>query len=364
MFLRNYVKKLYFTAILVTVFGIIGFAEGVFAQTTKVGFVYVGPIGDHGWTYRHHVGLKAVEKKFGSKVKTTFIEKVPEGADAVRVIRNLAAGGHDIIFTTSFGFMNPTAQIAEAFPKVKFEHATGYKTGPNFSAYNSRFYEARYLTGIIAGKMTKSNKLGYVASFPIPEVIRGINSAILGARSVNPKAEIRVVWVSTWYDPGKESDAAKALIDQGVDVVFQHTDSPAPCQTAEKKGVFCFGQASDNSHFAPKAHLTAIIDDWGPYYIERVQALRNGSWKTQNVWLGLKEKAVYLSSFHKKVPESVRSLVKKTEANIIRGKDHPFTGVIRDQNGKVLYKKGEVISDKDLSGMNFYVEGVIGKIPK
>ena len=346
-------------SILIMLFG----AMSLFAET-KVGFVYVGPISDHGWTYRHHVGLQALQKEFGANLKATFVEKVPEGADAVRVIRKLAQDGNDIIFTTSFGFMNPTAKVAKAFPKVKFEHATGYKTGPNFSAYNSRFYEARYLTGIIAGKMTKSNKLGYVASFPIPEVIRGINSAILGARSVNPKAEIRVVWVSTWYNPGVESDAAKALIDQGVDVVFQHTDSPAPCQTAEKKGVFCFGQASDNSHFAPKAHLTAIIDDWSPYYIERVEALRNGSWKSQNVWLGLKDRAVYLSSFNKKVPRSVRSLVRRTERGIIRGNIHPFTGEIKNQQGKVLYKKGETISDKDLSEMGFYVEGVIGKIPK
>ncbi len=364
MYFHKYFKNLSFIFLALVVFGVSSYSGQTFAKTTKVGFVYVGPIGDHGWTYRHHIGLQALEKKFGSEVKTTYIEKVPEGADAVRVIRKLAADGNDIIFTTSFGFMNPTAQIAKMFPKVKFEHATGYKTGSNFATYNSRFYEARYLTGIIAGKMTKSKKLGYVASFPIPEVIRGINSAILGARKVNPKAEIRVIWVSTWYDPGKESDATKALIDQGVDVIFQHTDSPAPCQTAEKRGVFCFGQASDNSEFAPKAHLTAIIDDWGPYYIERVTALRDGSWKTQSVWLGLKERAVYLSSFNKKVPRSVRSLVKKTQKNIISGKNHPFAGVIKDQTGKVLYKKGQVISDKELGGMNFYVEGVIGKLPK
>lgn len=334
------------------------------AEETKVGFVYVGPIGDHGWSYRHHVGLEAVKKAFGEDVKTSYLEDVSEGADAVRVIRQLAASGHNLIFTTSFGFMNPTITVAKAFPNVHFEHATGYKSAKNVSTYNSRFYEARYLTGLIAGKMTKTNKLGYVASFPIPEVIRGINSAILGARSVNPKVEIRVVWVSTWYDPAKEADAAKALIDQGVDIVFQHTDSPAPCQAAEARRVYCFGQASDNSEFAPKAHLTAIIDNWNKYYVQRVKDVRSGSWKSQNVWHGLKEGIVELASFHKDVPSDVRSLVNKTKKNIISGKSHPFTGEIKDQKGKVLYKKGETIADGDLAGMNYYVQGVVGKIPQ
>ena len=334
------------------------------AQVTKVGFVYVGPIGDHGWSYRHHIGLEAVEKAFGKNVKTSYLENVPEGADAVRVIRQLAASGHNLIFTTSFGFMNPTITVAKGFPNVNFEHATGYKTAKNVSAYNARFYEARYLTGLIAGKMTKTNKLGYIASFPIPEVIRGINSAILAAKRVNPKAEIRVVWVSTWYDPGKEADAAKALIDQGVDVIFQHTDSPAPCQAAEERKVYCFGQASDNSEFAPKAHLTAIIDNWNKYYVQRVKDVRSGNWESQKVWYGLKEGIVELSSFHKDVPSSLRSLVNKAQKDIISGKNHPFAGEIKDQTGKVLYKKGETIADGDLAGMNYYVQGVVGKIPK
>lgn len=334
------------------------------AQVTKVGFVYVGPIGDHGWSYRHHIGLQAIEKAFGDDVKTSYLENVAEGADAVRVIRQLAASGHNLIFTTSFGFMNPTVTVAKAFPNVYFEHATGYKTAKNLTAYNARFYEGRYLTGLVAGKMTKTNKLGYIASFPIPEVIRGINSAILAARSVNPKVEIRVVWVSTWYDPGKEADAAKALIDQGVDIVLQHTDSPAPCQAAEERGVYCFGQASNNSQFAPKAHLTAVIDNWDKYYIQRVKDVRSRNWQSQNIWYGLKEGMVELAPFHKDVPSKVRSLVKKTNQDIINGKFHPFSGVIKDQKGKVLYKKGEVIADKDLAGMNYYVEGVVGKIPK
>ena len=335
----------------------------LYAAVTKVGFVYVGPVDDHGWTYRHDIGRKAIEEAFGKNVKTSYIEKVAEGADAVRVIRKLAADGNDLIFTTSFGFMNPTVTVAKSFPKVKFEHATGYKTARNLSAYNARFYEARYLTGLIAGKMTKSNKLGYVASFPIPEVIRGINSAILAARTVNPKAEIRVIWVSTWYDPGKEADAAKALIDQGVDVIFQHTDSPAPCQKAEEEGAYCFGQASDNSKFSKKAHLTAIIDNWDNYYVERVRDLRNGTWKSQKIWYGLKEKMVELSDYNKAIPKSVVSLVEKTKKDIIAGRFHPFTGVVKDQSGKVIFKKGQVPDDKDIDAMNFYVEGVVGKIP-
>lgn len=356
----NYKKKVLAFLVLLFSLGI----SNIHAEVIKVGFVYVGPIGDHGWTYRHHVGLEAIEKAFGKEVKTSYIESVPEGSDAVRVIRKLANDGHNLIFTTSFGFMNPTVQVAKLFPKVKFEHATGYKTSKNLTTYNARFYEARYLTGIIAGKMTKSNKLGYVASFPIPEVIRGINSAILGARSVNSKVEISVIWVSTWYDPGKEADAAKTLINQGVDIVFQHTDSPAPCQAAEQLNAYCFGQASDNSEFAKKAHLTAIIDNWDKYYVQRVKDVKNDSWKTQSIWYGLKEGMVNLSGYNKDVPSSVRSLVSETKDKIIAGSFHPFQGPIKDQSGKVVYEKGKVPSDGEIGGMNFYVAGVKGSLPK
>ena len=330
----------------------------------KVGFVYVGPIGDHGWTYQHNVGRLAVEKALGAKVSTTYVESVPEGADAQRVITKLASTGHGLIFTTSFGYMNPTLRVAKKFPKVKFEHATGFKRADNMSTYSARFYEGRYVVGKIVGKMTKANILGYVASFPIPEVIRGINATILAARSVNPNIKIKVVWVSTWFDPGKEADAAKTLIDQGADVIMQHTDSPAPIQVAEQRGVWAVGQASDMVSFGPKAHLTAIIDDWNPYYIERTKAALDGSWKSKDTWDGLKQGMVRLSAYNKAIPADVVALAEETRKGIIAGTIHPFAGEIKDQSGKVIVKKGETVSDKMLVGMNVYVEGVDGTIPK
>ena len=240
---------------------------------TKVGFIYVGPIGDHGWSYQHDQGRLAVEKELG--IKTSYVESVPEGADAERVIRQLASSGHDLIFTTSFGYMNPTLKVAKKFKNVKFEHATGYKRADNLSTYAARFYEGRSVIGTIAGKMTKSNVVGYIGSFPIPEVIRGINAFTLALRKVNPEAIVKVVWVNSWFDPGKESDAAKALIDQGCDIITQHTDSPAPLQVAEKRGVYAFGQASDMKAFAPNAQLTSIVDDWSTYYISRMVCICN-----------------------------------------------------------------------------------------
>ncbi len=330
----------------------------------KVGFVYVGPIGDHGWTYQHNVGRLAVEKALGAKVSTTYVESVPEGADAQRVITKLASTGHSLIFTTSFGYMNPTLRVAKKFPKVKFEHATGFKRAANMSTYSARFYEGRYVVGKIVGKMTKANILGYVASFPIPEVIRGINATILAARSVNPDIKIKVVWVSTWFDPGKEADAAKTLIDQGADVIMQHTDSPAPIQVAEQRGVWAVGQASDMVSFGPKAHLTAIIDDWNPYYIERTKAALDGSWKSTDTWDGLKQGMVRLAAYNKAIPADVVALAEETRKGIIAGTIHPFAGEIKDQSGKVIVKNGETASDKMLVGMNVYVEGVDGSIPK
>ena len=243
-------------------------AGGALAQA-RIGFVYVGPIGDHGWTYRHNECRLAIEREFGDAVSTSYVENVSEGPDAERVVRQLASTGHDLIFTTSFGFMNPTARVAQRFPKVKFEHATGYKRADNLATYSARFYEGRYISGVIAGTMTKSNKIGYVASFPIPEVVRGINAFFLGARSVNPDISISMVWVNTWYDPGKESDAATTLIDQGADIITSHTDSPAPLQVAQTRGVLGFGQASDMHAFAPDAQLSAIIDNWDPYCVAR-----------------------------------------------------------------------------------------------
>ena len=283
----------------------IAFAGNAAAET-KVGFIYVGPIGDHGWSYQHEQGRLAVEKELG--VKTSYVENVPEGADAERVIRQLASSGHDIIFTTSFGFMNPTLKVAKKFKNVKFEHATGYKRMDNMSTYAARFYEGRSVIGTIAGKMTKSNVVGYIGSFPIPEVIRGIDAFTLALRKVNPEAIVKVVWVNSWFDPGKESDAAKALIDQGCDIITQHTDSPAPLQVAEKRGVYAFGQASDMKAFAPKAQLTSIVDNWRAYYIARVKAAMDGTWSSIDTWDGLKQGMVEMAPYGDAVPADVRKL--------------------------------------------------------
>ena len=257
------------------------------ADPFKVGFVYVGPVGDHGWTYMHDIGRQAVEEKFGDAVETVFVESVPEGPDAERVMRNMIADGVDMIFTTSFGYMEQTVKVAKENPDIYFEHATGYKTAPNLSVYSSRFYEGRYVQGVIAGTMSKTGKAGYIASFPIPEVIRGINAFYLGATSVNPNFDIDVVWVNTWYDPPKEADAAKVLMAAGADIITQHTDSPAPLAAAAAEGIKGFGQASDMIAFAPDTQLTAILDLWGPYYIERVQAAMDGTWKEKNTWGGM-----------------------------------------------------------------------------
>ena len=337
-------------------------AAGIASAETKVGFVYVGPIGDHGWSYQHDQSRLAVEKELG--VKTTYVESVPEGADAERVIRQLAADGNDVIFTTSFGYMNPTIKVAKKFPKIKFEHATGYKRAPNVSTYSARFYEGRAVLGTIAGKMTKSNVIGYIASFPIPEVIRGIDALTLAARKVNPKVTVKVVWVNSWFDPGKEGDAAKALIDQGADIITQHTDSPAPLQVAEKRGVYAFGQASDMKAFAPKAQLTSIIDNWHNYYIERVKAVMDGTWKSQDSWSGIKTGMVEMAPYGDAVPEDVRELADKVKASIVDGSFHPFQGPIKNQKGEIVVKEGETISDGDLSKLDWYVEGVDGTIPK
>jgi simple sugar transport system substrate-binding protein len=328
------------------------------AEPLKVGFVYVGPIGDYGFTHGHDVGRKEMEKHYGDKVKTTYVENVAEGPDAERVIRQLAQQGHSLIFTTSFGFMEQTLRVAKQFPKVKFEHCTGYKTAPNMSAYNSRFYEGRAVVGHIAGKLSKTGKIGYVASFPIPEVVMGINATALAARKVRPDAEVRVVWVNSWFDPAKESDAAKALIDQGVDIMTQHTDSPAPLQVAESRGILGVGQASDMRQYAPKAQLTAIVDEWGDYYIDRVKAVMDGTWKSQSVWYGFKEHMLKMAPYGDAVPAELRKECDAMVADTISGKFHAFTGPIKNQKGEVVVKAGERMSDADLLKMNWYVEGV------
>ena len=337
-------------------------AKAGMKNDTKVGFVYVGPIGDHGWSYQHNVSRLAVEKALN--VETTYVESVPEGADAERVIRQLAADGNDVIFTTSFGYMNPTVKVAKMFPNVKFEHATGYKRAPNVSTYSARFYEGRAILGAIAGKMTKTNTIGYVASFPIPEVIRGINAMAIAARKVNPDVKIKVIWVNTWFDPGKEGDAAKALIDQGADIITQHTDSPAPLQVAEQRGVFGFGQASDMKAFAPKAQLTSIIDNWDAYYIARVKAAMEGNWESKDTWDGIKSGMVEMAPYGDAVPADVREMADQIEAGIVNGSLHAFQGPIKNQAGEVVVKEGETIPDSELVKMNWYVEGVEGTIPK
>jgi simple sugar transport system substrate-binding protein len=330
------------------------------AQDTSVGFVYVGPVGDHGWSYRHDIGRQAVEKELG--VKTTFVESVPEGADAQRVIRKLATTGHSIIFTTSFGYMNPTAKVAKQFPNVKFEHATGYTRADNLSTYSARFYEGRAVLGTIAGHMSKSGVVGYIGSFPIPEVVRGINAFYLAMQKINPDAVLKVVWVNSWYDPGKEGDAAKALIDQGADIITQHTDSPAPLQVAEQRGVFGFGQASDMSAFAPNAQLTAIVDDWDPYYVSRVKAVMDGTWESTDTWDGLKEGMVVISPYGDAVPEDVRAAADAVKESIIDGSFHPFQGPIKNQAGEVVVAEGETLDDGALLGMDWYVQGVQGEL--
>jgi simple sugar transport system substrate-binding protein len=330
----------------------------------KVGFVYVSPIGDAGWTFQHDQGRKQMEAALGSKVQTKFVDNVAEGPDAERVIREMAQAGNTIIFTTSFGYMNPTEKVAKQFPKVKFAHATGYKSGPNFANYNARFYEGRYLTGIIGGRMTKSNILGYVAAFPIPEVLQGINAFTLGARSVNPKAEVRVIWVNSWYDPGKEREAALTLLSQNADVITHHTDSTAVVQAAEEKGKYAFGYHSDMSKYGPKAHLTATTHLWGDYYTKAVQDAVAGTWKTSQVWGGYKDGMIKLAPLNAAVPADVKDAVGKLEADLKSGKFHPFTGPVKDQEGKERLAAGKVMADADLGKMDYYVEGVASKLPK
>jgi len=333
------------------------------AADLKIGFVYVGPVGDFGWSYQHDQGRLAVEKEFGDRVETTYVESVPEGPDAERVIRQLAASGHGLIFTTSFGYMDPTLKIAKMFPKVKFEHATGYKRAKNLSTYSARFYEGRHVIGTIAGMMTKTKKIGYIASVPIPEVVRGINSATLAARKIDPSITVQVIWVNSWYDPGKEADAAKALISNGADVIMQHTDSPAGLQAAENAGVYAFGQASDMIKFAPTHQLTAITDNWAPYYIERTKAVLDGTWESTNTWGGIAAGEVKMAPFTN-MPDDVKAAAKKAVADIASGAVHPFAGPIKDRDGVERVAAGAVADDGMLLGMNWFVEGVLGDLPR
>ncbi len=352
-----------FTSLLASAAMVLGLATGAVAQDkTKVGFVYVGPVGDGGWTYEHDKGRLAVEKEFGDKVETVFVESVPEGPDAERVMTQMALEGADLIFTTSFGYMDPTINVAKKFPDVKFEHATGYKQADNVATYNAKFYEGRYVQGVIAGKMSKTNTVGYIASFPIPEVIMGINAFLLGAHSVNPDIKLKIVWAYTWFDPPKEADAAKVLMDQGADIITQHTDSTAALQAAAERNVLAFGQASDMIQFAPDTQLTSIIDEWGPYYVERTQAVLDGTWTSGDTWHGMSDGLVVMAPYTN-MPDDVATLAAETAESIRTGAFHPFTGPIYNQAGELVVPEGEVADDGMLAGMMFYVKGIDDEVP-
>ncbi|MGH1454075.1 MAG: BMP family ABC transporter substrate-binding protein [Paracoccaceae bacterium] len=354
------------TKLLATAAVALGMASTAMAQDkTKVGFVFVGPVGDGGWTYEHNQGRLAVEEHFGDKVETTFVESVPEGPDSERVMTQMALEGADLIFTTSFGYMDPTINVAAKFPNVKFEHATGYKTAPNVSTYSARFYEGRAVQGHIAGKMTKSNIVGYIGSYPIPEVIRGINSAYIHAKKVNPDVQFKIIWAFTWFDPAKEADAAKTLIEQGADVILQHTDSTAPQAAAQAAGnVITFGQASDMAEYGPMPRVSSIIDDWAPYYIARTQAVMDGTWETKMTWDGIGAGMVGIGEISDAVPADVKAEALALKASIADGSYMPFTGPLKKQDGSDWLAEGDTADDGTLAGMNFYVEGIEGTIPE
>jgi simple sugar transport system substrate-binding protein len=333
------------------------------ADKLKVGFIYVGPIGDFGWTYQHEQGRLALVKELGDKIETTYLENVNEGPDAERAIEQLARTGHQLIFTTSFGFMDATVKVARKFPKVFFEHATGFKRLPNLATYSGRFYEGRYIQGQIAAKMSKSGVLGYIGSFPIPEVVSGINATMLGAQSINPNIKVKIIWANSWFDPGKEADAAKALVDQGADILMQHTDSPAAMQIAAQRGILAFGQDSDMIKFGPKSQLTSIVDNWAPYYIERAELALAGKWKSGDVWGGLASKLVMMAPFTN-MPDDVKRMAEDTEAAIIAGRLHPFKCPVLGQDGKAVEcKGGDHLSDEQILSMNYFVKGVDEKLP-
>ncbi|MEZ5724658.1 MAG: BMP family ABC transporter substrate-binding protein [Paracoccaceae bacterium] len=333
-------------------------------EKLKVGFIYVGPVGDGGWSYQHDQGRKAIEAEYGDRIETTFIESVPEGADAERALTQLALAGNKLIFATSFGFMDSVIATAAKFPDVKFEHATGYKRADNVSTYDARFYEGRAVMGTIAGRMTKSNKIGYIGSFPIPEVIQGINSSFIHARKVNPDVEMKVVWAYSWFDPAKEADAAAALIAEGVDVILQHTDSTAPLAKAQEAGAIGFGQASDMAAFKPSPRVSAIIDNWAPYYIERVGAVLDGTWESKATWAGIGAGEVEIGEITEAVPAEVKAEAEALKEQIASGAYHPFTGPLNKADGSAWLAEGATATDEELSQMDFYVEGITAEIPK
>jgi basic membrane protein A and related proteins len=333
------------------------------ADKLKVGFIYLGPVGDLGWTYQHEVARQALVKEFGDKIETTYLENVPEGPDAERAIEQLVRAGNKLIFTTSFGYMDPTLKVAKKYPNVHFEHATGYKRDKNMSTYSARWYQGRYIQGIIAAKMSKSGVLGYIGSFPIPEVVSGINATMLGAQTINPNIKVKIIWANTWFDPGKEADAAKALVDQGADIIMQHTDSPAAMQIAAERGKLAFGQDSEMIKFGPKAQLTSILDTWAPYYIARVKAELDGTWKEENTWGGLDSKMFEMAPYTN-MPDDVKKLAEDTQAAITAGKLQPFKCPVMGQDDKELEcKGGDRLADEQVLGMNYYIKGIDDKLP-
>lgn len=333
------------------------------ADKLKVGFIYLGPIGDLGWTYQHELARQALVKELGDKIETTYLENVPEGPDAERAIEQLVRAGNKLIFTTSFGYMDPTLKVAKKYPNVHFEHATGYKRNANMSTYSARWYQGRYIQGLIAAKMSKSGVLGYIGSFPIPEVVSGINATMLAAQTINPNIKVKIIWANTWFDPGKEADAAKALIDQGADVIMQHTDSPAAMQIASERGKLAFGQDSEMIKFGPKTQLTSILDTWDPYYIERVKAELDGTWKSEDRWGGL-DSHMFAMAPYTNMPDDVKKIAEDAQAAITAGKLHPFKCPVIGQDGKEIECKGGAnLADGRILGMNFYVKGIDDKLP-
>jgi simple sugar transport system substrate-binding protein len=334
------------------------------AEPLKIAFAYVGPVGDGGWTFAHDNGRKALEKEFGDKIKTSFVESVPESADAERVIRDMVGQGNKLIFGTTFGYMETMLKVAADSKDVKLEHATGYKQAENLRTYDSRTYEGAYMAGVIAGKMTKTNTLGVVASVPIPEVVRNINSFTLGAQSSNPKIKTKVVWVNEWFNPPKETEAATSLINGGADVLFQNTDSPAVLKTAEAKGKRAFGWDSDMTAYGPKAHLASAVINWGPYYIKATKEALDGTWKGgTGAWWGVKEGAIDIVSIAEDVPAETKAKVAEVKKGLADGSFVIWKGPITDNTGKVQVAKDAVADDKFLGGLNFFVKGVEGKVP-
>ena len=360
---KNLIGALALVASLLCTFAFAQTASPAPKDTLKVGFVFVSPIGEAGWTYQHDLGRAAMERAHGGRVQTTVIESVAEGADSERVMRDLASRGHQLIFATSFGYLEPALRVAAEFPDVKFEHAGGYKTAPNLTTYNARYYEGRYLAGLVAGAVSRSGVAGYVAGFPVPEVIQGINAFTIGMRAANPKAQVRVLWLNTWFDPAREREAAFSLINQGADVLTNHSASPAVAIAAEEKGVKLIAYQSDMRKFAPKAQLTSVTHQWGGYYTQAAKAVLDGTWKPKPVWGGLRDGFIALAPLSAEVPKSTAALVQSRQSEIIAGRFHPFEGRIVDTTGSVRQAAG-VMSDDAIAKMDYFVQGVLGSAPK